>query len=671
MLCAALPAPAQPAADDALREEVVVRASRLAPGSSVSAATALPSESADLLPLLAHDLLRAVPGAFVQQTTPGQGIPIVRGLKGSQVLHVVDGFRLNNALYRSAPNQYLGLVPAPAIARVTVARGPVGTLYGSDAMGGVVEISTRKPRFDQPLQWGGRAGWIGALRGTATALQARAGSSRHAFEAGVAWEDIGDRRIAGGRRIAPSAYEQRSAWLRSRHRVAGGEWEFGAQLVEQPATPRVDELLPGFGQVQPAASEFAFEPNRREFLQLRMRRPLPLPLAQELSMQLGWQRIVDDRRIREFDSPVRTLEKNASELFGFSALAQGEASRAHRWRYGVDLSTDRVRSARLGEDLRNGGREALAARFADGSRMNSLGVFADYRWLPGPRTSVQLGLRYSRFRVAIAATPLGGEAAVLTPDDVSARLGVGYRLTDTLSLRGNLAQGFRAPNVFDLSALGPRPGNRFNVAGPSLAPERITSLEAGLDLDVGAARLELTVFSSDYRDRITSVLTGEQTDDGRLVVRSENVGEARIRGAEVHGRWRGGSGVLVDGAVNWVWGEDRLAGDTRPADRIPPLNGRLRLAVPLDAWRFEAVALFAAAQDRLSDRDLSDPRINPNGTPGWLALNLRLRRDLGPRAVLSVGIDNLLDRRYREHGSGIDAPGRGLVVELALPFERR
>lgn len=84
----------------------------------------------------------------MQQTTPGQGVVILRGLKGSEVLHVVDGFRLNNAIFRNAPNQYVALVDSQSLARIEAVRGPMSALYGSDAMGGVLQMLTWEPRFD-------------------------------------------------------------------------------------------------------------------------------------------------------------------------------------------------------------------------------------------------------------------------------------------------------------------------------------------------------------------------------------------------------------------------------------------------------------------------------------------------------------------------------------------
>ena len=99
---------------------------------------------------LVTDALDVEVGVYLQQTTPGQGAAIIRGLKGSSILHLVDGVRLNNAIFRSAPTQYFALVPTSAVERIEILRGTPASLYGSDAVGGVVQLVTRVPRFDSP-----------------------------------------------------------------------------------------------------------------------------------------------------------------------------------------------------------------------------------------------------------------------------------------------------------------------------------------------------------------------------------------------------------------------------------------------------------------------------------------------------------------------------------------
>jgi outer membrane receptor protein involved in Fe transport len=80
---------------------------------------------------------------MVQQSNDGGGSPILRGLIGNQVLLMVDGIRMNNAIYRLGPNQYLNTVDIGQIERIEIIRGPGSVLYGSDALGGIINIVTK------------------------------------------------------------------------------------------------------------------------------------------------------------------------------------------------------------------------------------------------------------------------------------------------------------------------------------------------------------------------------------------------------------------------------------------------------------------------------------------------------------------------------------------------
>jgi outer membrane receptor protein involved in Fe transport len=162
------------------------------------------------------------------------------------------------------------------------------------------------------------------------------------------------------------------------------------------------------------------------------------------------------------------------------------------------------------------------------------------------------------------------------------------------------------------------------------------------------------------------VLTGGITPDGRDVVQSRNVASADIRGIESALRWELSARATAELVANYVYGVQQEADGSRdPADRIPPFNGRLSLALQAgNAWVIEPFLRFAAAQDRLSQRDIRDVRINPNGTPGWVTVNIAGNWSRGDRWRASAGIDNLLDKQYRQHGSGIDANGINFYLNL-------
>jgi outer membrane cobalamin receptor len=171
------------------------------------------------------DALHGEVGTFVQQTTPGQGVVIVRGLKGSEVLHLVDGFRLNNAIFRNAPNQYIALVDGQSLDRIEVVRGPSSTLYGGDAMGGVVQMLTPELRYSgDRWQWNGRLRAIAASADDSLIGRAEFGGGRDGmtFSLGVTSQEVNDLRAGDGRTRPFTGFTQRSGDLRWQFEVAPG-----------------------------------------------------------------------------------------------------------------------------------------------------------------------------------------------------------------------------------------------------------------------------------------------------------------------------------------------------------------------------------------------------------------------------------------------------------------
>jgi outer membrane cobalamin receptor len=257
------------------------------------------------------DALANATGVHLQQTTPGQGAVIIRGQKGSAVLHLVDGMRLNNAIFRSAPTQYFALVPATAVERVEILRGTPASLYGSDAIGGVVQVISRVPEFDSS-DFDTRGELVVSAN---SAEQSRviggtvdAGSNKFVTSLSAEFADIGDRRTGGGDRIKPSGYTSRAArFLLARTPDDSTAWSVDLHFYEQPKTPRSDELVPGFGQVEPSSSEFWFRPNRRSFVHGDYQSHEGL-LGLDWNVDVAWQRIDDDRQARDYLAPDRTLE---------------------------------------------------------------------------------------------------------------------------------------------------------------------------------------------------------------------------------------------------------------------------------------------------------------------------------------------------------------------------
>lgn len=627
---------------------------------------------AEIAPQVISEVLRFEPGAFFQQTTPGQGIPIVRGLKGSQVLHLVDGMRLNNAFFRDAPNQYIGLVDPFDTERVELVRGASPTLYGADAMGGVVQFLTNEERFEGS-EWQSRARLYGSFASADDSLvgraQAAAGFEGRSFSGGVTWRSHDDRRVGGGEVIRPSDYRVEGGDFKWLETVGSGELVLSAQSLEQPSTPRVDELVPGFGQDRPSSEQYAFEPNKRSFLHARYRADIDTRWLSRISLDVARQVIDDDRITQDYGSAFVTAERNRSTLDGFTFQALSEfPDGASSLTWGGEYYTDTVDSSRTVTNLDNGDQNPARGRFPDGSTMDSAAVYASLAW-NNDSLRIHGGLRYSAFDIFL---PASGEvpAAALSPTDLTGDIHFELALSERVNLVANAGRGFRPPNVFDLGTLGPRPGNRFNRPNPNLEPESVWSYDVGIKTRGERWQAEVYVFYADYEDKIGSRETGEITDSGRVVVQSDNINQAELYGIESGIRGYLGDTLEVYGVLNLMRANETEAdGLEFPGDRIPPANGKVGLVWrPRDELRIEPYLGFAAEQDRLSPRDERDPRINPAGTPGWGTINLLASYQPIENLQLGLRLENLGDKNYREHGSGIDAPGRNLGLWFNYSF---
>lgn len=619
-------------------------------------------------PQIVPDLLRSQTGVFIQETTPGQGIPIVRGLKGSEVLYLVDGMRLSNAIFRNSPNQYMAFLDPFNVEQIDVVRGASSSLNGGDAMGGVVNVLTPTPHFigsDWQQSTVINSSYASAANAFQNHLKLSAGKDDIAVLGGFGYQDFDNRTAGNNETQAFTGYRSWAGNAKAIYRPSdANEFLVDMQFLSQPNTPRFDELVAGYGQTQPSSAVFNFEPNERLFLHGRYRFTQAIALFDNLEIHAAHQRITDDRRARDFGDTVESREKNASFLTGFTlqaSLAHGPDSHLV---YGFEFYHDEVTSNRQETDIVSRETETKTSRFPNASTMDSYAFYGNETLQLGERIQLVLGSRYSQYHTVLAQADrdVGAE---LEHQDVTGNLGLAYKIIDGLKFVSNFGRGFRAPNIFDLSTLGPRPNNRYNAANTNLQPETVISWDFGFKLQNSAWQAEAIGYRSDYRDKITTVLTGDVID-GRDVVQNQKVNRLKLHGAEFGAHYFATDRLQIYGNLNYTYGEE-IFDDSQvlPADRIPPLNGRFGIyySVLPSLW-LEGYSRFASEQTRLSDRDLDDPRINPNGTSGWATLNIRAGWQATRQLKLQLDLENLLDKNYREHGSGVDAVGINAIASV-------
>jgi outer membrane receptor protein involved in Fe transport len=164
----------------------------------------------------------------------------------------------------------------------------------------------------------------------------------------------------------------------------------------------------------------------------------------------------------------------------------------------------------------------------------------------------------------------------------------------------------------------------------------VTHGDLGLRHRSARWQFEIMLFALRYSDRIVSVSTGALTPGGRDIVQSVNAASSSIHGIETSLKAQLTDRLSTHAVLNYTRGEQRVDAIDEAADRVPPLNGNLVLRYNVtDRWQLDAWLRAAARQDRLSNRD-----------------------------VVTISADNLTDKQYRTHGSGIDAPGRNLTATI-------
>ncbi len=651
-------------------DEIQVTATRKATSTaSISTGVTVVHEERLELESLVTDAIAGQIGTFVQETTPGQGAIIIRGMKGSEVLHLVDSVRLNNAIFRNAPTQYVALVDPRIVERAEIVRGSVSSLYGSDAMGGTANLITRKPQitpsgrsFRSNLYLFGNTADL--AKGISVGVEAS--NEKVAGLARISSFDSGNRRTGSGERTPFTAYGYDAARLALS--ASPGEdhsWLIDLQYLQQPETYRVDELVPGYGQTFPESSEFSFKPNERAFAHVSYE-ALRGWWTADWTVDLGWQRIVDDRTIRGYESRVRKLERNSSDLISINVEAIKQVANSI-WVFGLTKQHDTVRSFRDETDIVSGEETSVVSRFPDDATIGQSAAYARLQQSIGARSEFSVGARFSAVDIDVPDT-LVTDGSSINITDLTGDIGWTYSLTDNWALVANMGRGFRAPNVFDLGTFGERPGNRFNIPNEQLAAETVLHTDVGIRHLSSTWSGELRIYSLRYKDKIESIATGDLTPDGRQVTQSQNLASVDAKGVEFSSQVLLTENLELGAVVNFARGESQLLTEAAtPADRIPPINGRMGLDWHVrERWLFNPYLLFAAKQDRLSPRDENDPRINPNGTSAWITVNANFNYSADERISLNFAVHNIFDQQYRVHGSGIDARGIDLSASVTL-----
>jgi outer membrane receptor protein involved in Fe transport len=639
-------------------------------------------------PTTTPQALENEPGVTMQRTSSGGGAPIIRGLLGQHVLLLIDGVRMNNAITRFGPNQLLNSIDPFQLQRVEVMRGPASVLYGSDALGGVINLITRKPSFDPRRAWDAAAeargrfdsasmGVVGnlALEGHLRGLGLRvAGTGKHFGEL-LGGRDTGLQRFTAYRE---GDADVAASWEIDEHSTLG----LSFSTVRQHDAPRTDRSSPGDFRL--------FTDQLRDYGGLRFRGRYEDFFIKEVNAGISLSNMGELRERFRLAQDRDRIERERDDVLSLGAqvgLRTDLPWKLGSLRYGVELYNDWVGSSAEYERISVAIRTPQdRGRYVDGSRYLQLGVYLLDHISVGEKLAFDLGGRVSSWSASVPRDAGTGMPEIDTTNaGVVGSLHGRYLMGDGLNLVAGVSQGFRAPNIDDYTAQGCS-GQGYDLPNADLRPEKSVTTEAGVKLDLFGRLTGSLFYYFTYLDDLIVRVTvdgSKQTDrcGGGLVnvLKRDNAKTGNIHGVELSLRLALGRGWTLYSWAAWALGRVTLVlpNDlelTEPLGRVPPLNGMagVRYDVADDKGFVELAVRWATRQDRLSFTDLGDKRICPggargcDGTPGYAVVTLRGAARLHKYLRLTASVQNLTDETYRVHGSGIDGPGLSALLGMEV-----
>ncbi len=609
-------------------------------------------------PRTVPEALFGATGVFLQKTNHGGGSPFVRGLTGQQTLLLVDGIRLNNATFRSGPNQYLNTIDPQSLEQIEVLRSSGSVAYGSDAIGGVVNVLTKTPQFSDQAGFTGGVFTKAMTQGMEYSGRAEVGFSAPsvAVVGALAYRKFGD--LVAGRglgRQTPTGYNQLSGDVKARFRLSD---RYVATVAYQDLQ---QDSVPVYHRVQLENYRYyQFNPQRRQLGYARLEGFYDWQFLKSVQLTASWQRQTEGRQSQRNGNPTAIYERDQTTTTGLTLLATAEPAPYWRMQNGIEWYFDRVGSGREDLNTQTGVATPKRGLYPAGATMSSLAVFSLHT-ITLNKLTLTAGGRYNTFQISTPEATLG--EATIRPSALVGNVGASFAILPTVRLVGSVQSAFRAPNVDDLGTLG-IVDFRYEVPNASLQPERSLNKEVGVK--VRTQRFSATVLA--YHNRLSNfisrVRSGRDSIQGYPVYLKQNSAESFIRGLEGEVEYELVPNWLAYAGATYTYGQNVTVNE--PFRRIPPLNGRVGLTYqPAKGWWARAELLMAGAQTRLAKGDQDDNRIRKGGTPAWQVINL----NGGYRwkfLTVSAELQNLTNEAYRTHGSGVDGIGRSAWLSVLV-----
>jgi hemoglobin/transferrin/lactoferrin receptor protein len=631
----------------------------------------------------------------------------IRGIEGNRVLLEVDNVRMPESFaIGSFSNATRDGIDVDLLKRVDIVRGSASSLYGSNAIGGVVAFTTKDPADvlagDQSLGGSIKLGYgedDESVAGTATfAVRGAQWSGLVAYTR----RDTGDYGNQGtvaaldATRTRPNPQDGYSDSVLAKLLWEPGEAHRLRVTLEQSRSDVFSDVISARSTTPALAVLGLLGNDEQDRLRVGLEHEFT-DLGLALFDSGEWRLYRQDSETTQYTSEERRVtagtatslrlrervfrfgeHRVGAELTLRKALRTGPIDHLVTW--GVEFLQNDIDQRRDGFELNRTtgarspfvGIETFPVRDTPLTRTRETGVYLQDELRLGAWTLTP-GLRVDRYEleprldaIFVADNP-GITPTSLRDTTVSPRLGVVWRASEHVAAFGSYSAGFRAPPFGDVNVGLTNTIARYTtLPNPDLSPETSDNLELGLRWSRGAAYASLSVYSNRFDDFIESFsFVRIQPGTGFTIFQSRNLDEVEIHGVEFKGAVPLVGvlpGLALRGAFSWGEGDDRNA--DLPLNTIDPARAVVGLEYRPTGGRWGAELVTTVVDRKRRVDDTGGPYFAP---PGFVTLDLLADWRLTEHAAVNLGLFNLADRKYWEWA---DVRGR-LASDPALDFYTR
>ena len=672
-------------------------------------------------PQTSADALAQHGNVFVQKSQMGGGSPVIRGFEANKVLLVVDGVRMNNAIYRNGHLQNSITVDQAMLEQTELIFGPNSLLYGSDALGGVVHFRTKKPVLsgNNSVQFGGNyyARFASVNKEKSIHLDFNIGTKKWGFLTSLTFADFSDLQSGSNRPEGFEEFGKRNFYVNTNQEdqiisnenpnlqvgtaykqydvlqkilfQANKNLQFigNIQYSTSSDIPRYDELSV-FNDGVPDFSEWYYGPQERLMISLKKNWFSSNIFFDKMTSQLSYQKIEESRNSRVYGDLLLNSQIENLDLFAVNVDFQKKFNRQSLV-YGLEYTFNDLTSTAFNTDINSSNESNALTRYpSGGSDMSTFSVFVNYssRVLDS-LFILNAGVRYNSFSLNAV---YDRSDPFEWPENFYTRIGnnnnaftaaIGLTMDRNNFLwRVQFASAFRNPNIDDFAKIRIKRDDA-SVPNANLISEKAFNMESTLAYYFDKRRrsnISFTAFRSALTDAIIRIDYQLPNGDREIVIdgRSYNV-EANVNAAE--GFIYGFSGNFnyrknafeFNSSLNYTKGRTKESnGDLSPLGHIPPVYGQISLAYEKKGLKLQLVDRFNGSK-ALSEYGGSTD--NPDfatseGALSWNTLNFYSNYKISNKFQLSFAVENIFDLHYRLFASGLSAGGRNFSVGLRGSF---